>query len=95
MAEPATCWCRSSYTHHHVPLTRGDTSKCPPVYHTAESRLTRSGAIHVPSGAPVAIKRITPFDHAMFAQRTLREIKLLRHFKWVFFAARFDRREDW
>lgn len=29
----------------------------------------------------MAIKRITPFDHAMFCQRTLREIKLLRHFR--------------
>jgi mitogen-activated protein kinase 1/3 len=28
----------------------------------------------------VAIKRITPFDHSMFCLRTLREIKLLRHF---------------
>nr|ODN95417.1 CMGC/MAPK protein kinase [Cryptococcus depauperatus CBS 7855] len=36
---------------------------------------------HVPSRVPVAIKRITPFDHCMFCQRTLREIKLLRHFR--------------
>ena len=28
----------------------------------------------------VAIKKITPFDHSMFCLRTLREIKLLRHF---------------
>lgn len=28
----------------------------------------------------MAIKRITPFDHSMFCLRTLREIKLLRHF---------------
>ncbi|GJJ14862.1 MAP kinase Pmk1 [Clathrus columnatus] len=39
-----------------------------------------SSAIHVPSQRKVAIKRITPFDHSMFALRTLREIKLLRHF---------------
>ncbi|PWN48461.1 putative MAP kinase Kpp2 [Violaceomyces palustris] len=37
-------------------------------------------AIHVPSSSRVAIKRITPFDHSMFCLRTLREIKLLRHF---------------
>ncbi|EIM88650.1 Pkinase-domain-containing protein [Stereum hirsutum FP-91666 SS1] len=37
-------------------------------------------AVHVPSGRKVAIKRITPFDHSMFCLRTLREIKLLRHF---------------
>ncbi|KAF8576411.1 mitogen activated protein kinase-like protein [Ramaria rubella] len=37
-------------------------------------------ATHIPSQRKVAIKRITPFDHSMFALRTLREIKLLRHF---------------
>ncbi|KAI0295721.1 Pkinase-domain-containing protein [Russula brevipes] len=37
-------------------------------------------AVHVPSQRKVAIKRITPFDHSMFCLRTLREIKLLRHF---------------
>ncbi|CAO1620615.1 unnamed protein product [Jaminaea pallidilutea] len=37
-------------------------------------------AIHKPSQTRVAIKRITPFDHSMFCLRTLREIKLLRHF---------------
>lgn len=42
---------------------------------------TGSSAIHQPSGTKVAIKRITPFDHAMFCTRTLREIKLLRHFR--------------
>ena len=36
--------------------------------------------MHVPSQRKVAIKRITPFDHSMFCLRTLREIKLLRHF---------------
>ena len=39
-----------------------------------------SCAVHAPSQRKVAIKRITPFDHSMFALRTLREIKLLRHF---------------
>lgn len=38
-------------------------------------------AVHLPSSTRVAIKRITPFDHAMFCMRTLREIKLLRHFR--------------
>ncbi|TFK46764.1 Pkinase-domain-containing protein [Heliocybe sulcata] len=37
-------------------------------------------AVHTPTQRKVAIKRITPFDHSMFALRTLREIKLLRHF---------------
>lgn len=40
----------------------------------------RSSAVHLPSQTRVAIKRITPFDHSMFCLRTLREIKLLRHF---------------
>ena len=40
-----------------------------------------SAAVHLASGTKVAIKRITPFEHAMFCQRTLREIKLLRHFR--------------
>lgn len=39
-----------------------------------------SSALHGPSQRKVAIKRITPFDHTMFSLRTLREIKLLRHF---------------
>lgn len=41
---------------------------------------TSSSAIHVPTSTRVAIKKITPFDHSMFCLRTLREIKLLRHF---------------
>ena len=40
-----------------------------------------SSAVHKPSQRKVAIKRITPFDHSMFCLRTLREIKLLRHFR--------------
>ena len=39
-----------------------------------------SSAVHAPTQRKVAIKRITPFDHSMFCLRTLREIKLLRHF---------------
>ncbi|KAF9010288.1 kinase-like domain-containing protein [Cyathus striatus] len=38
-------------------------------------------AVHTPTQRKVAIKRITPFDHSMFCLRTLREIKLLRHFR--------------
>jgi mitogen-activated protein kinase 1/3 len=37
-------------------------------------------AVHLASGRRVAIKRITPFDHSMFCLRTLREIKILKHF---------------
>ena len=37
-------------------------------------------AVHLSTQRKVAIKRITPFDHSMFCLRTLREIKLLRHF---------------
>lgn len=37
-------------------------------------------AIHAPSGARVAIKKISPFGHSMFALRTLRELKLLKYF---------------
>lgn len=40
-----------------------------------------SSAVHVASQRKVAIKKITPFDHSMFCLRTLREIKLLRHFQ--------------
>ncbi|KAF5310982.1 hypothetical protein D9619_008277 [Psilocybe cf. subviscida] len=38
-------------------------------------------AIHIPTQRKVAIKRISPFEHSMFCLRTLREIKLLRHFR--------------
>lgn len=38
-------------------------------------------AIHRPTGQKVAIKKIQPFDHQMFALRTLRELKLLRYFQ--------------
>ncbi|ORX39893.1 putative mitogen-activated protein kinase CPK1 [Kockovaella imperatae] len=37
-------------------------------------------ALHRPSGTKVAIKKIAPFDHSMFALRTLRELKLLKYF---------------
>lgn len=38
-------------------------------------------AVHIASGSQVAIKRINPFPQEMFIYRTLREIKLLRHFR--------------
>ncbi|KAJ1836637.1 Mitogen-activated protein kinase 2 [Coemansia sp. RSA 2711] len=41
---------------------------------------TVCSAKHIPSNVDVAIKRIGPFDSAMLCQRTLREIKLLKHF---------------
>ncbi|KAF5101882.1 hypothetical protein DV451_002067 [Geotrichum candidum] len=37
-------------------------------------------AVHKPTNLKVAIKKITPFDRSMFCLRTLREMKLLRHF---------------
>lgn len=37
-------------------------------------------AVHVPSGTKVAIKKVAPFEHSMFALRTLRELKLLKYF---------------
>jgi mitogen-activated protein kinase 1/3 len=47
----------------------------------SRTQLTLSSAIHLDTQTRVAIKKITPFDHPMFCQRTLREIKLLRHFR--------------
>jgi mitogen-activated protein kinase 1/3 len=38
-------------------------------------------AIHRATGQKVAIKKIQPFEHQMFALRTLRELKLLRYFQ--------------
>ncbi|GAA99335.1 hypothetical protein E5Q_06030 [Mixia osmundae IAM 14324] len=38
-------------------------------------------AYHKPTGTRVAIKKIQPFDHTMFALRTLRELKLLKYFQ--------------
>lgn len=38
-------------------------------------------AIHRPTGLKVAIKKIQPFEHQMFALRTLRELKLLRYWQ--------------
>lgn len=37
-------------------------------------------AIHKPTGQKVAIKKIEPFERAMACIRTLRELKLLKHF---------------
>lgn len=33
-------------------------------------------AVHRPTGRKVAVKRITPFEHSLFALRTLREVKV-------------------
>lgn len=38
-------------------------------------------AIHRATGQKVAIKKIQPFDHQLFALRTLRELKLLKFFQ--------------
>lgn len=37
-------------------------------------------AEYKPSGMKVAIKKISPFEHSMLCVRTLREVKMLRHF---------------
>jgi len=37
-------------------------------------------AVHKPTGRRVAIKKVLPFDHILFALRTLRELKLLKYF---------------
>jgi len=41
---------------------------------------TVAAALHKPTGRQVAIKKILPFDHTLFALRTLRELKLLKFF---------------
>ena len=58
------------------------SGNCSHTIHTIQqySSVTTSSAIHLPTQRKVAIKRISPFDHSMFCLRTLREIKLLRHF---------------
>lgn len=38
-------------------------------------------AVHQPSGILVAIKKVEPFHNQLFCKRTLREIKLLNHFR--------------
>ncbi|KAH3679128.1 hypothetical protein WICPIJ_008736 [Wickerhamomyces pijperi] len=47
-------------------------------------------ALHKPSGTKVAIKKIQPFERSLFCIRTLREIKLLRHFKHENIISIFD-----
>jgi mitogen-activated protein kinase 1/3 len=39
-----------------------------------------AAAKHIPTGRHVAVKKILPFDHSLFAMRTLREILLLKYF---------------
>lgn len=41
----------------------------------------RSSAIDNVTGVRVAIKKISPFEHQTYCQRTLREIKILSGFK--------------
>ena len=38
-------------------------------------------AVDVMTGEKVAIKKISPFEHQTYSQRTLREIMILVHFK--------------
>ena len=40
-----------------------------------------SSALDNATGQRVAIKKISPFEHQTYCQRTLREIKILRRFK--------------
>ncbi|CCD23325.1 mitogen-activated serine/threonine-protein kinase FUS3 NDAI_0B02900 [Naumovozyma dairenensis CBS 421] len=47
-------------------------------------------AVHKPTGEIVAIKKIEPFDKPLFALRTLREIKLLKHFQHENIISIFD-----
>lgn len=47
-------------------------------------------AVHKPTGELVAIKKIEPFDKPLFALRTLREIKLLKHFHHENIVSIFD-----
>ena len=47
-------------------------------------------AKHKPTGEIVAIKKIEPFDKPLFSLRTLREIKLLKHFQHENIISIFD-----
>ncbi|QLG73238.1 hypothetical protein HG535_0E03220 [Zygotorulaspora mrakii] len=47
-------------------------------------------AVHKPTGEVVAIKKIEPFEKPLFALRTLREIKLLKHFQHENIISIFD-----
>lgn len=48
--------------------------------------------------AKVAIKKISPFDHQTYCQRTLREIKILTRFKHenviIFYVSLFPTKAD-
>lgn len=46
-----------------------------------ETRFFCSSALDNQTGQRVAIKKISPFEHQTYCQRTLREIKILRRFK--------------
>lgn len=47
-------------------------------------------AVHLPTEEVVAIKKIEPFDKPLFALRTLREIKILKHFQHENIISIFD-----
>jgi mitogen-activated protein kinase 1/3 len=47
-------------------------------------------ALHKPTGTKVAIKKIQPFERPLFSVRTLREIKLLKHFRHENIISIFD-----
>lgn len=60
-------------------LHRGNTVACTVIGEGAYGVVC--SALHRESNRRVAIKKIQPFDHTMFALRTLREIKLLKYFQ--------------
>ena len=43
--------------------------------------LSNSSALDTVTGQRVAIKKISPFEHQTYCQRTLREIKILSRFR--------------
>ena len=65
---------------------RGNTFKVGPRYHTLEYLGAGAygvvvSAIDSVSNQKVAIKKVTPFEHQTFCQRTLREVKILTQLK--------------
>jgi len=52
-------------------------------------------ATHRPSGTKVAIKKVAPFEHSMFALRTLRELKLLKYFAEEALSENVSHHEYW
>ena len=61
---------------------RGNTFKVGPRYHSLEYLGAGAygvvvSAMDTVTGHKVAIKKVTPFEHQTFCQRTLREVKIL------------------